>query len=153
MPLYELFCIASSSLESGPLRDLVKSTSQLVLNNGGAVRGMQYWGRRTLPQRTRRHQQYHTDGDYFLLHFDTNPRVLSTLSSRLRADPRVIRWTTLKLGERRLADVVPPGTSGHDGEPAVGGLAGTGIAMEPSAGAAPSGILLGGKTVKGPGSQ
>ncbi|KAE8210607.1 hypothetical protein CF319_g1703 [Tilletia indica] len=146
MPLYELFCIASSSLESGPLRDLVKSTSQLVLNNGGAVRGMQYWGRRTLPQRTRRHQQYHTDGDYFLLHFDTNPRVLSTLSSRLRADPRVIRWTTLKLGERRLSEIVPPGTSGHDGEMNVGGIS-------LGNGPAPSGILMGGRTVKGPGSQ
>ncbi|KAK0520211.1 hypothetical protein OC834_000366 [Tilletia horrida] len=150
MPLYELFCIASASLESAPLRDLVKSTSQLILTNGGAVRGMQYWGRRTLPQRTRRHQQYHNEGDYFLLHFDTNPRVLSTLSSRLRADPRVIRWTTLKLGERRLADVVPPGTSGHDGD--AGAATDAGMGSRPIK-AGPSGILLGGRTVKGPGAQ
>lgn len=44
------------------------------------------------------------------MHFDTSPPVLSQLSSRLRADPRVVKWTTLKLGEK-LEDITPPGTS------------------------------------------
>lgn len=61
--LYELLCIAASSAESAPLRDLVKSTSKLILENGGAVRGVQYWGQRRLPQRARRHQQYHSTGE------------------------------------------------------------------------------------------
>ncbi|CEH19402.1 Mitochondrial ribosomal protein MRP17 [Ceraceosorus bombacis] len=100
MPLYELFCVAASSAESAPIRDLVRTTSSLILEHGGAVRGVQYWGRRVLPQRTRRHQVWHSQGDHFFLQFDTNPRVLGTLSSRLRADPRVIKWTTLKLGDR-----------------------------------------------------
>lgn len=43
---------------------------------------------------------------HFLLQFDTNPRVLSVLSTRFRADPRVIKWTTLKLGER-LHEITP----------------------------------------------
>lgn len=50
---------------------------------------------------------------YFLLHFDTSPPVLSALSSRLRADPRVVKWTTLKLGST-LSSLVPPGLSGGD---------------------------------------
>ncbi|UZJ56692.1 hypothetical protein CBS101457_006012 [Exobasidium rhododendri] len=112
MPLYELFCIAASATESAPFRDLIRSTSRLVLDHGGAVRGLQYWGKRTLPQRARRHQQWHTEGDHFLLHFDTNPRVLSTLSSRLQADPRVIKWTTLKLGER--LDQITPRNANRD---------------------------------------
>ena len=51
---------------------------------------------------------------HFLLQFDTNPRVLHTLSSRLQADPRVIKWTTLKLGER-LDQITPrtPDDSPH----------------------------------------
>lgn len=48
---------------------------------------------------------------HFLLHFDTNPRVLQTMSSRLRADPRVIKWTTLKLGDR-LDQITPRISSG-----------------------------------------
>lgn len=43
---------------------------------------------------------------HFLIQFDTNPRVLNTLSARYRADPRVIKWTTLKLGEQ-LHEITP----------------------------------------------
>jgi len=43
---------------------------------------------------------------HFLLHFDTNPRVLATLTARLRADPRVIKYTALKLGEK-LDEITP----------------------------------------------
>lgn len=45
------------------------------------------------------------------MQFDTNPRVLNTLSTRLKTDPRVIKWTTLKLGER-LDQIVPKGIHG-----------------------------------------
>lgn len=45
-------------------------------------------------------------GSYFLMQFDTNPRALNTLYSRLRADPRVVKFTALKLGDK-LEDVVP----------------------------------------------
>lgn len=49
------------------------------------------------------------------MHFDTSPRTLATLNERLRTDPRVVRWTMLKLGER-LEDVVrdPSTTVGFD---------------------------------------
>ncbi|CAO1631709.1 unnamed protein product [Sympodiomycopsis kandeliae] len=111
MVLYELFCVTAYSPSSAPFRELIRSTSRLVVDNGGVVRGMQYWGLRNLPQRARRHQQYHTKGDYFLMHFDTNPPVLSQLSSRLRMDPRVVKWTTLKLGDK-LHEITPQSTSG-----------------------------------------
>lgn len=41
------------------------------------------------------------------MHFDTSPRTLKSLNSIMRSDPRVIRWTMLKLGER-IEDVVKP---------------------------------------------
>lgn len=49
------------------------------------------------------------------MHFDTSPRTLAALNERLRTDPRVVRWTMLKLGER-LEDVVrdPAVTMGVD---------------------------------------
>ena len=39
------------------------------------------------------------------MHFDTSPRTLHSLNSIMRIDPRVIRWTMLKLGEK-IEDVV-----------------------------------------------
>lgn len=45
------------------------------------------------------------------MHFDTNPPVLSQLSSRFKVDPRVIKWTTLKLGDK-LEDITPRNTAG-----------------------------------------
>ena len=41
------------------------------------------------------------------MYFDTSPRVLHTLNRSLRQDPRVIRWTMTKLGEKieDIADI------------------------------------------------
>lgn len=39
------------------------------------------------------------------MNFDTSPRLLARLNDQMRSDPRVIRWTMLKLGEK-LEDVV-----------------------------------------------
>jgi small subunit ribosomal protein S6 len=46
--------------------------------------------------------------------FDASPRTMRGLAAMMRRDPRVIRWTTLKLGER-LQDVVDasPQTTGR----------------------------------------
>lgn len=95
-----------------------------MLNHGGVVRNVQYWGKRTLPQRARRHQQYHTAGEcvptkavrtltrsYWLMQFDTNAPTLRVLNERLRQDPRVIKWNTLKLGEK-LNEITPQAAAG-----------------------------------------
>ena len=34
------------------------------------------------------------------MHFDASPDLLRQLNNKLRSDPRVIRWTALKLGDR-----------------------------------------------------
>ena len=45
------------------------------------------------------------------MQFDTNTPTLKVLNDRLRQDQRVIKWNTLKLGEK-LREIVPPGASG-----------------------------------------
>ena len=69
--------------------------------------------------------QLHYSGDYWLMQFDTNAPTLKVLNDRLRQDPRVIKWNTLKLGEK-LREIVPPTASG---------------------GATPAQSTMGGKTV------
>lgn len=41
------------------------------------------------------------------MYFDTSPRTLNSLALKLRQDPRVIRWTMLKQGDK-IQDIVLP---------------------------------------------
>lgn len=105
MPFYRMMCIAAHYPEYKHIKDLVSQSAMHVLDNGGVVRGFRYWGTRTLPQRMRRQKQYFNYGDYWFMHFDASPKTLKGLHTLLRKDPRVIRWTMIKEGEK-IEDVV-----------------------------------------------
>ncbi|KAG9303683.1 hypothetical protein G9A89_018580 [Geosiphon pyriformis] len=98
MVLYELLVIARPNLIEGSLKDLVRSSAKHVLLRGGVVRGFDNWGVIPLPKRMRSHQEYYTDGHHWLMHFDSNPTVMSDLQKRFSVDPRVIRANFVKLG-------------------------------------------------------
>ncbi|GAA6042227.1 hypothetical protein JCM8097_005104 [Rhodosporidiobolus ruineniae] len=110
MPLYELVCIAKHHANLAPLHTLLRSTTSLVHQNHGVVRTVDHWGTRNLPSRMRVGKRRGGGGgggeggsgewvgDYFSLTFDCSPPTLAALNSRLRLDPSVLRWTTLKLG-------------------------------------------------------
>ncbi|KAJ7072242.1 ribosomal protein S6 [Mycena amicta] len=100
MPIYQMVCIAAHFPEYKHIQGLAKQSILHILDAGGVVRKIDSWGTRALPQRMRRHGNYHEIGDYWTMHFDTAPRTLLTLNSLMRQDPRVIRWTVLKLGSR-----------------------------------------------------
>ncbi|CAE6444631.1 unnamed protein product [Rhizoctonia solani] len=105
MPFYELLCISSHFKDYKHIKELVTVTAQHVMNHGGVVRNITSMGTKVLPQRMRSHQQWHTTGDYWTMHFDTSPKVMQALGARMRQDPRVIRVNTIKLGEK-LEDIV-----------------------------------------------
>ncbi|POY74308.1 hypothetical protein BMF94_2502 [Rhodotorula taiwanensis] len=109
MPLYELVCVAKHHSSLSPLQTLIRTSSALISDNGGVVRHLDHWGTRNLPQRMKVGKRrgggggagedaVSSTGDYFTLRFDCNPPTLQTLTSRLRLDPSVLRFTTLKIG-------------------------------------------------------
>ncbi|KAJ6499987.1 ribosomal protein S6 [Mycena vitilis] len=100
MPIYQMLCIAAHFPDYKHISGLVRQSALHVMEAGGVVRKIDSWGTRNLPQRMRRHGNYHEIGDYWMMHFDTSPRTLLSLHSLMRRDPRVIRWTVLKLGSR-----------------------------------------------------
>ncbi|KAF8919786.1 ribosomal protein S6 [Mucidula mucida] len=100
MPLYQMVCIAAHTASYQSIKHLVTQSALQILNNGGVVRKIDSWGTHTLPYRMGQHHL----GDYWSLHFDTSPRVLTDLNRFLRRDPLVLRWTILKQGEK-LEDV------------------------------------------------
>ncbi|KAG9000507.1 hypothetical protein FRB94_005395 [Tulasnella sp. JGI-2019a] len=104
MPLYEILCISSHATDYSHISKLVKQTALTVLNNGGVVRTLNCWGTRKLPALMKRQGQHHTIGDYWTIHFDASPTLLRKVNFQLQQDPRVIRWTTTKLGEQ-LKDI------------------------------------------------
>ncbi|KAF8637957.1 hypothetical protein AX16_010590 [Volvariella volvacea WC 439] len=115
MPLYQMLCITAHYKEFKHIKELVRQSATHVMNAGGVVRSINSWGTLTLPQRMRRHGHYHYVGDYWTLHFDTAPRTLQSLNSIMRRDPRVIRWTVLKLGDK-VEDVAKEGAKAPKGK-------------------------------------
>ncbi|CAK5281565.1 unnamed protein product [Mycena citricolor] len=109
MPVYQMVCIAAHFPDFKHISGLVKQTATHVLQAGGVVRKIDSLGTKQLPQRMRRHGNYHHTADYWAMHFDTSPRVLSSLNALMRRDPRVIRWTVLKTSGSRVEDVATEG--------------------------------------------
>ncbi|KAH7888595.1 ribosomal protein S6 [Phlebopus sp. FC_14] len=107
MPFYQMLCIAGHFKEYKHIKDLVTRSARHVMDAGGVVRNIDFWGTQTLPQKMRRHKESFTVGDYWTMYFDTSPRTLRSLTAMMRRDPRVIRWTMLKQGEK-VEEVVLP---------------------------------------------
>ncbi|SCZ95940.1 BZ3500_MvSof-1268-A1-R1_Chr8-1g09897 [Microbotryum saponariae] len=107
MVLYELVCISSRQASFAPIRALTTTTTSLVTSNGGVVRSLDHWGTRNLPQRMKRGDGSSLEGVYWTMRFDANPPTVKALNERLRLDPRVLRWTTLKIGEK-LHEIARP---------------------------------------------
>ncbi|KAJ8486855.1 hypothetical protein ONZ45_g14536 [Pleurotus djamor] len=100
MPSYQMLCITAHFKEYQHIRELVRQSAMHVMNAGGVVRNLNYWGCQTLPQRMARNGPKHDRADYWTMHFDTSPRTLRSLNSIMRRDPRVIRWTVLNTGSK-----------------------------------------------------
>ncbi|KAK9894459.1 hypothetical protein P389DRAFT_154575 [Cystobasidium minutum MCA 4210] len=101
MPLYELVCIAqrfNTAKNALPLQALVTETSKFIHEAGGAVRRTDAYGLKSLPQRARKDGKWHNQGDLWTLWFDSNPRTLNQLHEKLRTDPRVLKYTTIRKG-------------------------------------------------------
>ncbi|KAF8200938.1 ribosomal protein S6 [Pholiota molesta] len=100
MPLYEMLCITTHVPTYQHIRELVRQSATHIMHQGGVVRNINSWGTRTLPQRMKRHGPLQDVGDYWTLHFDTSPRTLRSLNGIMRRDPRVLRWTVIKLADK-----------------------------------------------------
>ncbi|KAI9318102.1 30S ribosomal protein S6 [Dichotomocladium elegans] len=108
MPFYELVCIARSHLAQSNLKDLIRSSATQVLQRGGVVRNLENWGDMKLPHRIKRHQEYFTEGQYLIMHFDANPLIVQDLGKKLLVDSRVLRHTFIKLGDKLETVVARP---------------------------------------------
>ncbi|PYH99317.1 hypothetical protein BO71DRAFT_314163 [Aspergillus ellipticus CBS 707.79] len=97
--LYELIAIVRpGSLHE--VREIARHAGTLVVRSGGVVRGFTNWGTFRLPKPTTKHQARYTEGQHFLMRFDTAGPVQSAIRRTLALDPRMIRFSVVKLGDK-----------------------------------------------------
>jgi len=102
--LYELIAIVrpGNLLE---VKELAKTAGSLVLRNGGTIRGIKNWGVFSLPKRTRKHQATYHEGHYFIMRYDASSKTQQDVRTTLGLDPRMIKFSTVKLGDGKLGSV------------------------------------------------
>ncbi|GAB7345659.1 hypothetical protein MBLNU457_3947t1 [Dothideomycetes sp. NU457] len=109
MVLYELI----GTVRPGNLaevREIAKTTGTLIINSGGVVRGITNWGTFLLPKPLRRHNSLYHAGHYFIVRFDASARTQHAVRRTMGLDPRMIRYSVVKMGSKlgEISDV--PGT-------------------------------------------
>jgi small subunit ribosomal protein S6 len=81
---------------------IARTTGALILNSGGTIRGIKNWGIFSLPKRTRKHQAQYTDGHYFIMRYDSSSKIQDDVRKTLGLDPRMIKFSSVKLGDGTL---------------------------------------------------
>lgn len=66
------------------------------------VRSIDNWGVFALPRALSRHQRLYHNGHYFVMRYDAGGRVQENVRDNLRLDVRVLRATSVKLGDGKL---------------------------------------------------
>jgi small subunit ribosomal protein S6 len=64
------------------------------------IRGMTNWGQFDLPSPKTRHQTRHTQGHYFVMQFDSGVKTQESIRKFLALDPRMLRYSVIKIGDR-----------------------------------------------------
>ncbi|KAI0502880.1 37S ribosomal protein Mrp17 [Xylaria bambusicola] len=106
--LYELIGIVRPT-SLAEVREIVLAAGQLVLQQKGVIRGLQNWGEFSLPKAISVHQMRHTTGYYFAMRFDSSVATQEEVRQMLRLDPRMIRHSSVKLGDGKLATMARMG--------------------------------------------
>jgi len=101
MGLYELIAtVRPHNLME--VKEIARTTGSLILKNGGTIRGIKNWGVWSLPKRTRKHQAQYNDGHYFIMRYDASSKIQDDVRKTLGLDPRMIKFSTVKLGDGTL---------------------------------------------------
>ena len=102
MPLYQQLILAMPKVPKDSLVRLFKNHTEIILKNGGVVRGIENHGVRPLPSRARRKyistsgERYFWDARFVTTTFDANPKTLDDIKRMLRDDEAVLRYFTTK---------------------------------------------------------
>ncbi|CAH1799815.1 unnamed protein product [Owenia fusiformis] len=95
MPQYEL-CLIYKALQRPLLHTAIKRTAETILERGGIIRSFENLGKRALPYKMSAHKERHTEGNYFIVNFDSSGKQLEHMKEYLERDIDVIRPSFLR---------------------------------------------------------
>ncbi|KAF1815067.1 37S ribosomal protein Mrp17 [Eremomyces bilateralis CBS 781.70] len=105
--LYELIGVVRPS-RLNEVKEIAKRSGSIILGSGGVVRGYTNWGTFLLPKPLRKKDQgLFNRGHYFIMRFDSSAKAQHSMKRTLSNDPRLIRYSVVKLGNKldEIADV------------------------------------------------
>src|ERR1700676_28822 len=107
----ELSFLSSSASELINSLRIVRTAGSLILKSGGTIRGIKNWGVFSLPKRTRKHQAQHDNGHYFIMRYDASSQIQDDVRKTLGLDPRMIKFSSVKMGDGTLESLSKIGGS------------------------------------------
>ncbi|KAL2877551.1 hypothetical protein SGCOL_007076 [Colletotrichum sp. CLE4] len=99
--LYELIGIVRPG-SLAEVKEIALTAGQIVLRNGGVIRGISNWGVFTLPRPVAKAQMKHKTGHYFVMRYDASSATHTDMRTTINLDPRVILTAHVKLGNGKL---------------------------------------------------
>jgi len=99
--LYELIAVVRPG-NLAEVKEIVRTTGSLILNSGGTIRSIKNWGIVSLTKRTRKHQAVYDEGHHFVMRFDSSTKIQDSVRKTLGLDPRMIKFSSVKLGDGKL---------------------------------------------------
>jgi small subunit ribosomal protein S6 len=87
---------------------IAKTAGTIILSQRGVVRGYTNWGTFLLPKPAKKLQSTHHYGHHFIMRFDASAKAQHALRRTMSLDPRLIRYSVVKMGEK-FEDIVEVG--------------------------------------------
>ncbi|KAF2112986.1 37S ribosomal protein Mrp17 [Lophiotrema nucula] len=97
--LYEMIGVVRPGRLS-EVKEIAKTAGKIILDKQGVVRGITNWGTFLLPKPAKKLQSTHHTGHHFIMRFDASPRTQHALRRTMSLDPRLIRYSVVKMGEK-----------------------------------------------------
>lgn len=104
MPLYELNLVLRP-MPKKEIVDCLKRCAQLIWNENGVVKKIEYLGQNKLPYEipSPNEGERYKEGSYFLFHVSSNPIKLKKIRPELKLDLDVINYTGALANESKLS--------------------------------------------------
>lgn len=95
MRRYEQVCILRPSLSEEEITRIIDTTTQLILDDEGAIIFQNKWGMRKLAYPIKKESQ----GYYVLSDFASSPEVVAEIERKFRIDDAVLKYLTIKISD------------------------------------------------------
>ncbi|HEX6102276.1 MAG TPA: 30S ribosomal protein S6 [Alphaproteobacteria bacterium] len=95
MALYENVFIARQEISAAQVDALADQFTNVLTENGGAVKKKEYWGLKSLSYRIKKNRK----GHYVLLNIDAPPAAVHEMERQMRINEDILRFLTVRVEE------------------------------------------------------